>query len=75
MQRMDFDGFPSVDLDPLVSQSGHLQVVVQAQRVQLKEVLHGGHGVSNHRKLDYFFNSVFMLTTKGISKLHITGYL
>ena len=33
---------------------------------------HEHHGVSNHRQLDYFFNSLFSLIVKEMSTLHIT---
>ena len=34
---------------------------------------HGDHGVSNHRQLAFWFNSLFRLTTKKTLKLRITG--
>ena len=37
--------------------------------------LHERHGISNYRPLDYFFNSVFRLTSKKASKLAITHTL
>ena len=36
---------------------------------------HKGHDISNPQKLDCLFHSLFMLTKKKTSKLHITGLL
>ena len=49
--------------------------VISEMQFTTIETLHKRHNVSNHRRLDRLFNNLFMLPTKGLSRLCITGPL